>query len=319
MNTHTPSPTVLLHLRWLQLRRAWPVYGMWFVAVAALSVWTVVRNAVQADATRAPYIAVGTLLVVWGLHQRRPDLPFLHRHVQQARLALLLEYGALVLPVLLALLVTPAIVWSAVVLLACALPWLPVVRSSGVRGAWWRKRIPAHLFEWKSMLQGAHPWVLVLWLAALAFCWLPLLPLFLVGILVMMVVGAQELCEPRAMLLATASNTRDFLRRKLFGSAGLMALVVLPVVVGATVFKPEWWWIHGLFAIGMAVLVAYAAVLKYAHYRPNERLSANGVNTGIAMVVAILPGLSLVPLLMLLSELRNARANLNTYFDAHHH
>lgn len=319
MNTHTPSPTVLLHLRWLQLRRAWPVYGVWFVGVAAISVWTVVRNAVQADATRAPFIAIGALLVVWGLHQRRPDLPFLHRHVQRARLALLLEYGALVLPVLLPLLVTPGWAWAPVVLLACALPWLPVVQVCGVRGGWWRKRIPAHLFEWKSMLQSAHPWALVLWLAALAFCWLPLLPLFLVGIVVTMVVGAQEQCEPRAMLLATASNARDFLRRKLFGSAGLMALVVLPVVVGATVFKPEWWWIHGLFGLGMVVLVAYAVVLKYAHYRPNERLSANGVNTGIAMVFAILPGLSLVPLLMLLSELRNARANLNTYFDAHRH
>jgi len=69
----------------------------------------------------------------------------------------------------------------------------------------------------------------------------------------------------------------------------------------------------------MVVLVAYAVVLKYAHYRPNERLSANGVNMGIAMVFSILPGLSLVPLIMLLSELRNARVNLNTYFHAHHH
>lgn len=314
-----PSPYVLLHLRWLQLRRAWPVYGVWFVAVAALFVWTVVRNTVLADAARAPYIALGALLVVWSLHQRRRDLLFLSRHVPRSRTALAFEYGVLVLPVTSGLLFTPAWAWSAVAPLACALPWVPVVQVSSVRGRWLRKLIPAHLFEWRSLVQSTHPWALLLWLAALAFSWLPLLPLFLVGVVVMMAVGAQELCEPRTMLLATAPNARDFLRRKLFGSAGLTAMVVLPVVVGATVFKPEWWWIHGLFGFGMVVLLAYAVVLKYAHYRPNERLSANGVNTGIAMVFAILPGLSLVPLLMLLSELRNARANLNAYFNAHHH
>lgn len=268
---------------------------------------------------RAPYIAFGSLLAVWGLHQRRADLSFLHRHVPQARAALALEYGVLVSPVFLALLFSPAIVWSAAVLLAGALPWLPVVRSSGVRGAWLRRYIPAHQFEWRSMLQSTHPWTLVLWLAALAFCWLPLLPLFLVGIVVVMAVGAQEQCEPRAMLLATAPTVRDFLRTKVLGTVRITALVVLPVVVAATVFKPQWWWIHGLFGIGMVVLVGYAVVLKYAHYRPNERLTPNGVNTGIALMFAILPGLSLVPLLMLLGELRNARANLNSYFDAHHH
>lgn len=319
MNAHTPSPTVLLRLRWLQLRRAWPIYGVWFVVVAALTVWTVVRSAVEGDATRAPYIAAGALLVVWGLHQRRPDLPFLHRHVPRARLALLLEYGALVAPLLLALLFTRAWAWSALVALACTVPWVPVVRVSSVRGRWLRNRMPAHLFEWRSLLQSTHPWGPLLWLAALAFCWLPLLPLFLVGIVVMMAVGAQEQCEPRTMLLATARTARDFLRSKLFGSAGLTALIVLPVLVGATVFRPQWWWIHGLFGFGMVALVGYAVVLKYAHYRPNERLTANGVNTGIALVFAILPGLSLVPLLLLLSELRNARANLSTYFHAHHH
>lgn len=169
------------------------------------------------------------------------------------------------------------------------------------------------------MLQNTHPWSLLLWLAALAFCWLPVLPLFLLGAIAMLVAGAQEQCEPLGMLLATANSARALLKKKVLGSMQLMSLIVVPVLIIATIFQPQWWWIHALFGLGMLVLVAYAIVLKYANYRPNERLDANGANVGVAAVFAILPGLSLVPIIMLLTELPKARANLNAYFHDHHH
>jgi Na+/melibiose symporter-like transporter len=93
----------------------------------------------------------------------------------------------------------------------------------------------------------------------------------------------------------------------------------MPVLVAATLFQPGWWWVHAGFGLGMLVLVAYAVVLKYANYRPNLRLEANGANVSLAALFAVLPGLSLVPVIMLLTELPKARANLNAYFHAHHH
>jgi hypothetical protein len=318
VNAPAPSPFVLLRLRWVQLRRALPTYGIVLLALGVVGAVWLLRKAVMHDATNTPYIAGGALLVVWGLHQRRADLHFLHRHVPQARLAMALEYGALVLPVLSGLLFGQAWGLAALVLSVCALPWSPVVRASGVRAVWLRKRIPAHLFEWKNLLQSTYPWSLLLWLAALAFCWLPVLPMFLLGTIALMVTGAQEQCETRAMLLATAPDARALLRGKVLGALRLMVLVELPVLIGATVFQPGWWWIHLLFGLGQLVLVAYAILLKYANYRPNERLDANGANVGVAAVFAILPGLGVVPLIMLLSEVRNARENLNTYFHAHH-
>jgi type IV secretory pathway TrbD component len=158
-----------------------------------------------------------------------------------------------------------------------------------------------------------------MWLAALAFCWLPMLPLFLLGIIVLMAVSTQEQCEPRAMLLATADDARSLLRTKVWGAVRLMTLVLMPVLVAATLFQPGWWWVHAGFGLGMLVLVAYAVVLKYANYRPNLRLEANGANVSLAALFAVLPGLSLVPVIMLLTELPKARANLNAYFHAHHH
>lgn len=316
--SHSPNIKVLLHLRWFQLRRALPLYGIVLLTLALVATVWLVHKAVLHDATLAPYFGGGAVLMAWGMHQRRADLHFLHRHVPSARLALALEYGALVLPVLLALLLAGAWGFAAFALFACAVPWLPVVRASGARGVWLRKWIDPRLFEWRSLLQSTYPWSLLLWLAALGFCWLPVLPMFLLGAIALMACGAQEQCEPRSMLLVTAADARALLRIKVLGAMRIMLLLELPVLIGATVFQPEWWWIHLLFGLGMLVLVSYAIVLKYANYRPNERLDANSANVGVATVFAILPGLSLVPLIMLLGEVRKARENLNSYFHAHH-
>jgi hypothetical protein len=317
VNATPPSTTVLLHLRWLQLRRAFPPYGLVLLGLAVCGAAALMYRVVAHDPTYAPYLAGGTLLTIWGLHQRRPDLHFLMRHVPRARMALAVEYGMLVLPVLLAVGLAGS-GWGLIVGTAVVLPWVPVVQGGGVRGAWLRRWIPEHLFEWRSFVQHTHPVGLLLWLAALAFCWLPVLPLFLVGVIALMAAAAQEHCEPRSMLLATAPDARSLLHRKVWGAVRGMALVVLPVLVAATVFQPDWWWVHAGFGLGLLTLVVYAVVLKYAHYLPNERLSANGANVSIAALFAILPGLSVVPLVMLLTEWPKARANLNAYFHAHH-
>lgn len=318
MNVSATDHSTLLRLRWLQVRRAMPTYGLVMLLVALIGAVFLLHKAVVHDPALAPYIAGGALFVVFGLHQRRTDHHFLQRHLPQARSAMALEYGACVGPVLLVLLLVGAWRYAALLPLALLVPWSPVMRTSGVRAVWLRKRIPAHLFELRSMLQSTHPWSLLLWIAALCFCWLPVLPMFLLGALTLMICGAQEQCEPRAMLLATASDARALLRGKVFGAMRLVLVLYLPVLACATVVRPEWWWIHGLFGIGMAVLVAYAVVLKYANYRPNERLEANSANVSVAALFAILPGLSLVPLIMLLTEVPKASANLKAYFHAHH-
>lgn len=295
-----------------------PLYGLVLLAIAVIGAVFLLHRAVVHDPALAPYIAGGFVLMVFGIHQRRSDHHFLHRHLPNVRWAMAFEYGAFTSPVMLALLFSGA--WIGAVLLPTALfvPWSPVMAVSGVRGAWLRKRLPAHLFELRGMVQGTYPWSVALWLVALCFCWLPVLPMFLLGALTLMICGAQEHCEPRAMLLATAGTVGGLLRVKVFGTMRLVLLLQLPVLVGATIFQPQWWWIHGLFGLGMAMLVAYAIVLKYANYRPSERLEANSANVGVAALFAILPGLSLVPLIMLFTEVPKARANLNAYFHAHH-
>lgn len=314
-----PSRTVLLRLRWAQLRRAFPTSGRMLLALGLCgALWLFHRAATQA-AELVPYLAAGLVLSLGGFHQRRGDRAFLVRHVPHARQAMALEYAVYVAPAVAVLLMARAWAGAAGSAAAVLLAWMPVLSARGVRGAWLRRWIPAHLFEWRSFVQHTHPMGLLLWLAAWAFCWLPVLPLALLGMIGLMAAAAQELCEPRAMLLAAAPDARSLLHRKVWGAVRGMALLVLPVLVAATFFRPDWWWVHAGFGLGLLTLVAYAVVLKYAHYLPNERLSANGAHVSVAVLFAILPGLSLVPFVMLLTEWPKARANLHAYFDAHHH
>lgn len=317
--TRVSDALVLLRLRWLQLRRVVPQFGRVLFALGLVLTVLLLRKAVLQDATLAPYITGAMLFTVWGMHQRRPDRHFLQRHVPNAQLAMALEYGVLILPVLLGLLLAHAWAYAAAMLVVCVLAWSPVVHTAGVRGGWLRKWMPAHLFEWRSLLQSTYPWNLLLWNTSLAFCWLPVLPLFLLGAIALMACAAQVQCEPRSMLLATARDARALLRMKVVGAMRIMLVLELPVLIGATFFQPEWWWIHLLFGLGQLVLVAYAVVLKYANYRPNERLTANDANVTTAAVFTILPGLCVVPIIMLLTEVRKARENLNAYFHDHHH
>jgi hypothetical protein len=311
--------TVLLRLRWKQLRRAFPNYGIVLLMGAVVTGIVLLRRTVELDPTYASYIAAGVLVMVMGLHQRRMDLHFVLRHLRYPRAAIALEYGVLLLVVAIALGSAKAWTAMAILLQGAFIPWIPLKYGTGVRARVVRAWIGPVLFEWKSVLHSTHPFGLVLWIAALACCWLPVLPMFLMGIIAMLVAGAQEQCEPRAMLLASATDARALLWKKVFGSIRLTLIMVFPVVIGATIFRPGWWWIHALFGVGMVVLVMYAIVLKYANYRPSVRLEANGANVAVAAVFAILPGLSLVPLIMVLTELPKARANLDAYFHDHHH
>ena len=311
---------LLLRLRIVQLRRAFPVYGRVLLAIAICGVPILVRSVVESSADYKFYLGGAVILAIVGGHQRRPDLDFVRKHLPYPRSELMAEYALLVIPVVIGFMLGNA--WQeGLVLFAVALciPLMPVARSSRAHSMWLRALIPAHLFEWKSAIQRTHPFGLFLWVAAMALCWLPMLPLFLLWFIGLQICGMYEDCEPRSMLLATAPNARALLRTKTVGAVKLMTVLALPVLIGATVFQPQWWWMHLLFGLGQLVLVAFAVMLKYSNYVPNERLSANGAVITTAAMFSVLPGLFVVPLIMLLSERRKALDNLNYRFHDHHH
>ncbi|MFZ1331251.1 MAG: hypothetical protein WAR83_03640 [Flavobacteriales bacterium] len=266
------------------------------------------------------YISGAFVLTIYGWHQRRADLSFVHKHIDHPKSALMLEYVLLALPFAVGLCSGGAWFIGFIVLLATmALVYVPTPESSGTQLRWLRSMVPIELFEMKAVLQRTYPYALLLWILALAFCWLPVLPLFLTWILTMMFTANLEDCESRAMLLVTATDARALLRKKIMGALAITMVVIVPVLIGATIARPEWWWIHGLFGFGQLSVIALAVTLKYKEYVPSERLTANGATIAVAAVFAIMPGLFLLAVLMVLTERRKAIENLELYFNAADH
>ena len=310
-------PITLLRLRYYQIRRAYPGWWVVLVAFAIIAVPIVVENLVYSDANMRYYLSGVFLLAVHGWHQRRPDLVFVQKHIDQPRGSLMLEYLLLALPLMIGLGLAGAWVEvGALVVGSIVTAFIPFIDASGTHLRRLRSRIPAQLFEWKSALQRTYPFALVIWILALAFCWLPALPLFLTWILTMIMASQFEECETRAMLLVTASNARSLLKKKISGSILIMLIVIAPVLIGATIARPEWWWINVLFGLGQLSVIALAVILKYKEYVPTERLTANGATIAVGAVFALLPGLFLLPVVMALTERRKALENLDLYFHA---
>jgi len=313
-------PTTLVRLRLTQLRRAYPGWWVVLLAIAIIAIPIVVEKLVVSDSNMRYYLSGAFLLAVVGWHQRRPDLRFVRKHIAQPNGSLMLEYLLLALPVMIGFGMANAWVEVGAVLFGMiALVFMPVMDPVGTHMRWLRSRIPALLFEMKAGLQRTYPFAFVIWVLALAFCWLPALPLFLTWVLTMIMASQFEECESRAMLLVTASDARSILNKKIAGSLKIMLLIMAPVLIAATIARPEWWWIHGLFGLGQLSVIALAVILKYKEYIPNERLTANGATIAIGAVFALLPGLFLLPLLMSLTDRRKALENLDLYFHATDH
>ena len=77
--------------------------------------------------------------------------------------------------------------------------------------------------------------------------------------------------------------------------------------------------VHLFFLAGQLSVVGLAIMLKYRSYVPNERLAGNEPLVTTAAVFSVLPGLFLLPLIMLLHERRMALQNLETYFHGDPH
>jgi hypothetical protein len=313
-------PTTLLRLRLVQLRRSISPAGVVALLVALALLPFGVQRLVVHDPSLQPYLNGVLLLGLLGWHQQRLDLRFVLKHIERPLSNLGAEYLLVALPIAMGQVNTLA--WYQAAAVLAAIPLIvriqpPVLSRPRLR--WLRSRIPASLFEWKGGMQRAHPLPALLWLLALVFCWLPVLPLMLLWGLSAMLTTIQADCEPRAMLLATCSDAATLLRRKLAGGMTIVALLMTPVLIGATIFQPQLWWVHLFFFVGQLSVVALAIVLKYRSYVPNERQTGNEAVITTAAVFAVMPGLFLFPLIMLLWERRGALQNLNTYFHGDDH
>jgi hypothetical protein len=250
-------------------------------------------------------------------HRQRADASFLASVAPDCRPWLALEYGLLVLPVVLGLLALRAPGSATLTLLLAALAaWLPAAHGGVATRHRWRSPFRSEAFEWVGGMRATKG--LLLWpvLVGLAV-WqraLPVVPLAALVVWLLVVLACYGEPEPVTMLAVAARTPEQFLRRRLVLGLGYAAATALPFWLllglgragwGGAIATAVFW----LLLVSMVIMAKYSFYPNATHLRTTQSLVV-----GLALLGAMHPAYP--PLLLVAlgglrwQSLRRVRATL---------
>ena len=303
----------IFHIRLQQLnglgRGLSPFLMLFIVAVLWLFIMQFYAYAQQANG--ALYIAVGIFLSLLSIQITRKDKPFLAAILPNYRQWLWIEYLLLCLPFALLLLLAQEYLYSAAVILSCAV--LPFIHFSFKKqpNKWLfiKKLLPPSFFEWKAGIQQHGTSLLALYILALGLAWFPFVSLFLAWGLTMLISSFYKECESLTILDTTFTQPLPFLAQKIGKQLVLYSLFITPILGLFTGFHPDQWWIVGLIFFFFALSLVITILAKYSYYTPNTFL--NDSHPLLLFISACLIVPFLVPILLLLFPILLYKAHQN--------
>lgn len=311
----------LLKIRWLQGKRLLREMGPFFpflMGALLLALLFILQSYINRQ-QYAWYISGAVLFIVASVHLQRKDLLFVQRHVFQNRFQLFTEYFVFALPVNLLTLFSTH--WYCFFLLTAGMYLItylrpPVLKSTSLRQL--KRIVPAHCFEWSSGLRKNYLQLGFLYLLALAFAWVKILPLVLLWICNTMISTFYQESESLVVLRAESMNSRSFLLSKIKRHSLLLLLLFSPVLVLNSIFQPGLIWVTCFFVPLQLSLLCFAILLKYSVYEPGSPSSSNTFLLGLVTISCIIPFLLPISLLLCIRTYASARDHLKNYlYDQH--
>ena len=312
-------PATLLLVRLIQLRREAQTLG-WiykFLFFALLLVFIAVSHNVSQNADSCLAVPGALWLSALMAQLFRPDKNFVYLHIRGPALAIFLEYAAFSLPFILPALFSPN--WYCFPVYFIGLWGITFIRKSfrpQTRFVFLGRLFPALAFEWISGFRQALPVFAIGYLAAIAFCWVKALPLFLLWLLNLFFVSFYQECEPLNLLRTFAQNPEELLRKKLLLHGKILLWLNVPVLVLQAIFHPVIGLAGIIFLLLQLITLAFTIFLKYATYQPNTVVKSNTLLISLAQMGVIFPFLLPLPLVMCFRYYKRARLNLNHYLPA---
>jgi hypothetical protein len=312
-------PATLLLVRLIQLRREAQTLG-WihkFLFLALFLGFMAVSHNVS-QKTPACWSVPGALWVTALMAQLfRPDKDFVYLHIRRPARAIFLEYAAFSLPFIQPVLFSPN--WYCFPVYFLGLWGISFIRKSfraQTRFVFLSRLFPATAFEWISGFRQALPVFILVYLAAIVFCWVKALPLFLLWVLNLLFVSFYQECEPLNLLRAFANSPEKLLRKKLLLHGKILLWLNLPVLALQAVFHPAIGLAGIIFLMLQLITLAFTIFLKYATYQPNMEVKSNTLLVSLAQMGVIFPFLLPLPLVMCFRYYKRAKLNLILYLPA---
>ncbi len=264
------------------------------------------------------YLAFAYLGLIFSIHLYRKDKRFVATFGQQAVLLFLCEYFFLALPLLIMSLIQNLYLLLAVFLaFLCLIPFLRISVKKTNRNNILIRSIPAAMFEWKSGIRKNFIFLLSVYvLLNICSFFIGAVPVLFYILTVMFSSFFQE-CEPRNLLEINENSPKIFLRNKMISNSKLFGLLFLFPYVLFVLFHTSYWYIALIEAIMCYCVFLFAILMKYAYYRPNDRLNSNSVFLAIAILSIIIPFLFPVTIFMAVYFYFKSKTNLKTYLHAY--
>lgn len=305
----------LLYIRSRQIKREIDGLGFYvFFFLAVTCILSFITFIQYKNNEKAWYIVLLLTLVCTAVQSSRTDKLFIYKQFERPHLQLFLEYTVLTLPFSITSVFTQN--WFCFPLLLSALLCIPFLKFQSKRRAVFKNLssiIPASNFEWISGFRKQYVAFICLYLAAVIFCWVRILPLALLWLLTIMISSFHLENEPVHILREGNKTAGRFLSGKIKSNITyLLILYSFPVVLNA-VFVGEFLTIILLFIPVQVALLCFAITLKYSTYNPLANPLGNNVVFSIIAILSAVPYLLPIPAILAIVYFFKAETNLKSY------
>ncbi|MBK8522502.1 MAG: hypothetical protein IPL54_17150 [Chitinophagaceae bacterium] len=305
----------LLYIRTRQIKREADSLGLYLVIFIAIAIILSFVSYIQYQNNQKAWYVVGVLSIIcFAIQYNRKDKQFIYKQLDKPHFQIFLEYIILTLPFSITCLFTKN--WLCLPVLVSVLTCIPYLKFQFKHTAVFKHLstlLPASNFEWLSGIRKQFIPFISLYLLALAFCWVRILPLFLLWLLTIIISSFFLENEPVHILREGNKTAKKFLWGKMkINIKYILILYLLPVIINA-IFVREFLIITLLFIPVQIALVCFAVNLKYCTYKPQTNQFGNNVAFSIVAMLAAMPYFLPIPVILAIIYFYKAESNLKIY------
>lgn len=307
----------LLYIRLKQLKReidGLSLYIIPIIAIAAYIAYVTFKEFQKGE--NGMYIIFALSLLCVSMHLSRKDKSFVYKHIDKPHAQIFFEYAALTLPFSISCLITKSCYCYP--LLLTILFCIPLFKFEFRQRTTFKNLshiISATNFEWLSGFRKQYFLCILLYVLAIGFCWLKILPLFLMWFLTIIIVSFYTECESVQILREGNKAPKQFLTAKLKACIFYVLILYTPIIILNTFFNPDFLLINILFIPIQISLLGFAICFKYSSYTPNKIKIGNNIPFSIVSLGSALPYFFPVPTILFFIYFFRAENNLKTYLD----
>lgn len=311
----------LLYIRSRQIKRE--IDGLGFYVIIFLAVVCILSFSAfiqyKNNQRTSLYIVLLLAFTCAAIQSSRTDKSFIYKRIERPHLQIFLEYAALTLPFSITSIFTQN--WFCFPLLLSALLCIPFLKLQFKHRAVFKNLssvIPASDFEWISGIRKQHVAFICLYLVALIFCWVRILPLALLWFLTIIISSFHLENEPVHILREGNRTAREFLLAKIKANVKyILILYSLPVMMNAF-FVREFLTITLLFIPVQVALLCFVITLKYTVYKPLASPLGNNVVFSIVAILSAIPYFFPIQASLAIIYFYKAENNLKTCLHDQH-